>query len=279
MLSIKELEEKAAWVRKETLKLHMRAPGTRIASSLSDVEIFVSLYYGEILQFDSKNPLWNNRDRLVISKGHGAISLYPILADLGFFEINELNYISTETSFLGNIPDTGIPGFETINGSVGHGLGIACGMALALKKYKSQSKVFILSGDGELNEGSVWEAVAFASFHNLNNIIMIVDNNKMSMLGYQKEILGLEPLEEKLKAFGWYVERHPGNNLFKLHAALEKLKNDKKEKPKALIADTIKGKGIPDLEKDVLSHVRVLNRNEIERILEEWNCPNPITKL
>lgn len=270
MVDFDLLERKAIWVRKETLRLHKLAPGTRLASSLSDVEIFVALYYGGLLKFDPKNIYWEERDRFIISKGHGAVSLYPILADLGFFDKTELEKISTEGSFLGNIPDTGIPGFETINGSGGHGLGVACGVALALKRRGSANKVFVLSGDGELNEGSVWEAVMFASFHRLDNIILIVDDNKLSMLGYQKNIMGLAPFDEKFKAFKWEAVGLDGHNIRQLQSALASMKNGANGKPKVLIADTIKGKGVPELEKDVLCHVKIFNEQEMDTILGRW---------
>jgi len=264
------LEKKSKWVRTETLKLHKFAPGTRIASSLSAVEILVVLYYDNILDYDPKNVLWEQRNRFIISKGHGSVSMYPILADLGFFDLAELGRISTENSFLGNIPDTGVPGFETINGSVGHGLGIGCGVALALKRKGIDKKVFVLSGDGELNEGAVWEAVMFASFHNLNNLILIIDNNKLSMLGYQKDILGMEPLKHKFTTFKWKAECVNGHNIKQLSEALHRLNRDTSDQPKVLIANTIKGKGIPELENDELCHVRVLTEEEINRTLQKW---------
>ncbi len=270
MKSFNVLIDKAKWVRKETLKLHKRAPESRLASSMSPVEIFVVLYYGDILSYDPQNVQWQERDRLIISKGHGAVSLYPILADLNFFDKEELNKISTEDSFLGVIPDNSIPGFETINGAMGHGLGVACGIALALKRKTSSKKVFVLSGDGELNEGAVWEAIMFASYHKLHNLILIIDNNKMSMLGYQKVILGLEPLEEKFNAFGWKAQTVDGHNVEQLHTALYNLKNDDYSQPKVLIANTHKAKGVPSLEGDPLCHVKSLPANQIDKILQEW---------
>jgi len=270
MTCFKALKEKSQWVRKETLKLHKLAPQSRLASSLSPVEIFVVLYYGHILSYDPQNRYWKERDRLIISKGHGAISLYPILADLNFFSKDQLNKIGKQDSFLGVIPDASIPGFETTNGAVGHGLGVACGVALALKRKKSDKKVFVLSGDGELNEGAVWEAVMFASYHKLDNLILIVDNNKMSMLGYQKDILGLEPLEEKFNAFGWKAQAVDGHNVEELYRALNNLKKDDSRQPKVLIANTCKGKGVPQLENDPLCHVKSLTAQEIDSILQEW---------
>lgn len=269
MMPFEELQAKARWVWKETLKLHRRSPETRIASCLSDIDIFVVLYYGEILNYDAQNYKSEDRDRLIVSKGHGAVSLYPVLADLNFFDKEQLDRIGREDSFLSAMPDTAVPGFETINGSLGHGLGVACGVALGLKAKESDKKVFVLTGDGELNEGAVWEAAMFASHHRLNNLILIVDNNKMSMLGYQKEILDIEPLGEKFGAFGWKNQTLDGHNVKLLHKALSSLKNDKGSKPKALIANTRKGNGIPELENDPLCHVKILSAEKIDNILRD----------
>ncbi|MDO8557218.1 MAG: transketolase [Candidatus Jorgensenbacteria bacterium] len=259
----KLLEEKARWVRKETFKIYKISPGIRLASSLSDVEILVALYYGGVLKFDPQNPYWEGRDRFIASKGHGSISLYPILADLGFFDLKELARISHEGSFLADIPDTRIPGYETINGSLGHGPGVACGIAIGLQKKKSDARVFVLTGDGELNEGSVWEAVMFAGHHKLNNLILIVDNNKTSMLSRSKDIIDLEPLEKKFSDFGWKVVRIDGHNAMNVYETLKNLKEDTSGYPKVLIADTIKGKGVSQLESDAMSHSRVLKVEEI----------------
>jgi len=263
------LREKALWVRRETLRIHKIAPGTRLASSLSDVEVFVVLYYGKILRFDPGNTEWENRDRLIVSKGHGAISLYPILADLGFFDKAELNRVGKEGSFLGGIPDPIIPGFETVNGSLGHGLGVACGMALGLKRKRIDSNVFVLLGDGELFEGAVWEAIMFASHHRLDNLILIVDNNKMSMLGYCKDIINMEPIEDRFRGFNWDVESIDGHNIEELYIAITGLKDKDGNKPKAIIADTIKGKGVPQLENDPLCHVKSLSEGEVDNLLKE----------
>jgi transketolase len=265
----KLLKQKALWVRQETLKVHKIAPETRIASSLSDIEIFVVLYYGKLLCFDPRNIQFEDRDRFIISKGHGAISLYPILADLGFFDKDELRNVCKEGSFLGGIPDPIIPGFETVNGSLGHGLGVACGMALALKRKEIDAKVFVLLGDGELYEGSVWEAIMFASHHKLDNIILIIDNNKISMLDYCKDILCLDHLEEKFNAFNWEVKAVDGHSVEKLYIILSDFKKKVGNQPKVLIADTIKGKGVPQLEKDSLCHIKSLKEDEIDNIIKE----------
>ncbi|CAG1769550.1 Apulose-4-phosphate transketolase subunit A [uncultured bacterium] len=269
MNGIDLLARKALWVKQETVKLHKLAPGTRIASSLSCIEILVALYYGKILSFNSNNTRWETRDRFIVSKAHGSVSLYPILADFGFFEKEELKKIGKEGAILGDIPDNSIPGFETINGSLGHGLGVACGVALALKKKKLAARVFVLSGDGELYEGSVWESIMFASHHRLNNLILIIDNNKICMLDYCKNILDLEPLDDKFRTFNWATKTVDGHNIEQLCHTLTELKRDDSNLPKVLIADTIKGKGVPRLENDSLCHIKALKEDEIERIIRE----------
>lgn len=262
------LKEKARDTRKETLKLSLISPGFRVASSLSDVEIFVALYYGRILKFDPRNPRWEERDRFIISKGHGAISLYPILADLGFFDKSELQKMSQSGSFLGDIPDTRIPGFETINGALGHGLGVACGIALALKKKNSVAKVLVLVSDGELYEGAVWEAIMFASEHKLGNLIAIVDSNKRSMLGECKNIIDLEPLKNKFETFNWRTSVADGHSIEEIYNVLSGFKTCESAYPAALIADTIKGKGVPELENDSLCHIRSLKEEEIIKAMK-----------
>jgi transketolase len=264
---IEFLKQKASWVRKETLKIHKIAQETRVASSLSAVEIFVALFYGEIVKFDPANLKWENRDRFIISKGHGAISLYPILADVGFFDKEELRKVGKEGSFLGCIPDCIIPGFETTNGALGHGLGVGCGISLALKMKKANQKVFVLLGDGELFEGSIWEAIMFAGEHKLNNLIAIIDNNKVCMLDYCRNVLDLEPIDEKFRMFKWKVDTVDGHDVSKLYGSLMAFKDDKDNKPKVLVAETIKGKGVPRLEADSLSHIKSLKPEEVDVLL------------
>jgi len=261
------LQEKAKWLRKETLKIHKVSADTRLASSLSVVEIFTVLYYGNIINYKTEEPDWSGRDRFIISKGHGAISLYPVLADLGFFDHDELKKVCKEGSFLGSIPDPIIPGFETVNGSLGHGLGVACGVAIALKLKKRKEKVFVLIGDGEMNEGSIWEAIMFAGQHKLDNLILIVDSNKICMLGYCKNILDLEPIQEKLKVFKWNAKSVNGHNVSQLLDALSSLRDYRGKKPVALIANTIKGKGVSMLENDPLNHVKSLKKEDIDAVI------------
>ncbi len=261
------LQERSEWVRAETLRLHARAPETRIASSLSDVEILVALCYGGFLDSTADNQDNSERDHLIVSKAHGAVSLYPILADRGFFSLDELQRIGREDALLCPMPDCTIPGIEAINGSLGHGVGVACGMALGKRAKGLKSTVFVVCGDGELNSGAVWEAVMFAARHRLANVVLIVDNNRTSMLGRQKDILALEPLEDKFAAFGWVVRTCDGHDLDALCEAIGGLKCETRNAPKVLIANTVKGKGVPSLEDDPLCHVRSLRLEYIEEIL------------
>ena len=265
----KRLEQRANWVRIETIKIHKAAAETRLASSLSAVEIFTVLYYGKLIKFDSKNINSEKRDRFIISKGHGAISFYPILADCGYFPKEELLKVCKEGSFLGGIPDSIIPGFETINGSLGHGLGVGCGMALALKRKRRKEKVFVLMGDGELYEGSVWEAVMFAGEHRLDNLILIVDNNKVCMLDYCRKILDLAPLCDKFKVFKWNVKEIDGHNVRQLYNSLVAFKKSSNGRPKVLIANTVKGKGVSRLETDSLSHIKNLSAGEADLLIAD----------
>ncbi len=264
-----DLRQKVRWVWRETLGVHRRAPETRLASSLSSVEIFVALYYGGILRFDPADPRAESRDRCIISKGHGSICMYPILADLGFFPMEELQHVCEAGSFLGGIPDPVIPGYETVNGSLGHGLGVACGIALGLKRKGSDRSVFVVAGDGELHEGANWEAIMFASQHRLDNLHLIVDDNGISMLGRTSEIVSHDPLEARLAAFGWDCTKVDGHDVLAVQAALRQQKAQAAGKPKALIARTLKGHGVPSMENAPLSHVMSLKPEVVDSLLEQ----------
>lgn len=254
-MNINDLEKKVSWVWRQTVEIHRNTPETRLASSLSPIEVFVALYYGGILTHDPKDPLVHNRDRLIISKGHGSICMYPILADLGFFPKEELDRICKSGGILGGIPDPIIPGYETVNGSLGHGLGVATGSALALQIKNEPQNIFVLTGDGELHEGSCWEAIMFAGHHGLDNLTLIVDNNSISMLDYTNNIVSHGGFSTRLEAFGWNVETVDGHDISIVHQTLSKLKKLRSGKPKALITNTIKGRGVPNLENNPLSHI------------------------
>ena len=264
------LREKAKFIRTETLKIHKYAQETRVASSLSPVEIFVALYYGGIIKYFPDEPLNDKRDRFIISKGHGSVSMYPLLADLGFFDKCELEKVCAEGGFLGGIPDPVIPGYETVNGSLGHGLGVGCGMAVSLKTDKRPENVVVLTGDGELNEGSNWEAMMFAGQHGLDNLTLIVDHNRVSMLDFSEKIINLNPLGDKIKAFGWGIyEVGDGHDVSAVYDTLKKAIGDRNGRPKAVIVNTVKGKGVPFLEKSSLSHILTIKPDDIDKLIEE----------
>lgn len=264
-----DLRAKAYWVWRETLAIHRRAPETRLASSLSSIEIFVALYYGGVLRFNPVEPLAVQRDRCVISKGHGSISMYPILADLGFFPKEELLRVCHTGGFLGGIPDPVIPGYETINGSLGHGLGVATGMALGLSRLGGDRQVFVVSGDGELHEGANWEAIMFASQHRLDNLNLIVDNNNISMLGYTNDIVSHGSLITRFASFGWDCKEADGHDVVAMQAALLAMKANTNGKPKILVAKTLKGHGVPGLENAALSHILNPKPELIDSLLEQ----------
>ncbi|GAB2182053.1 transketolase [Denitratisoma sp. agr-D3] len=268
MMNDIELATKAKSVWLETLRVHRKAPETRIASSLSPVEIFVALYYGGVLRFDPKDPRVQWRDRCIISKGHGSICMYPILADLGYFPAEELARVCQAGGFLGGIPDPVIPGYETVNGSLGHGLGVATGSALALKSKKSDSSIFVVTGDGELHEGSNWEAIMFASHNRLDNLNLVIDNNQISMLGRTDNIVSHQSLVGRLTAFGWDCREVDGHDVAAVREALLQMKELHDGQPKALIANTKKGHGVPSLEGLDLAHVMNPNAAWLEQILE-----------
>ncbi|MDO8412441.1 MAG: transketolase [Gallionellaceae bacterium] len=265
-----QLSNKARWVWEETLKLHRRAQETRVASSLSPIEIFVVLYYGGFLRQDPRNPRWDGRDRCIISKGHGSLCMYPILADLGYFPMDELEKVCQEGSFLGGIPDPVIPGYETINGSLGHGAGVGAGMALALKRRGTDQTVYVVTGDGELHEGANWEAFMFAAQHRLDNLVVIVDNNQICMLGPTDEIVSHSDLAKKFQAFGWGVRGvSDGHSVVALSEALLECQRDESGKPQAIIANTRKGNRVPGLENAPLSHVTAIKLDLIDQLLGE----------
>lgn len=264
-----DLVAKAKWVWRETLKIHRNAPETRLASSLSAVEIYVALYYGNIVNIDPKNPRGEERDRCIISKGHGSISMYPILADLGFYPMEELNNVCKSGGFLGGIPDPVIPGYETINGSLGHGLGVGVGAALGLKTKKSPQNVFVVTGDGELHEGANWEAIMFASHHQLDNLNLIIDNNKISMLDHTDNIVTHDNLEKRLQSFGFACVTVNGHDVSSVQQALRDMKQSHLGQPKALIANTKKGHGVPKLEDMPLCHILNPKPELLDELLQE----------
>ena len=244
------LNDKSVYIRQSILEAIYHSGKGHIGGAFSCTDILVSLYYGGILKYDSKNPKWNQRDRFILSKGHAAIALYAILADTGYYSSSELRLFNSG-GLLGEHPDTNIPGIEINSGSLGHGLGVGAGMALAAKLDKKDYITYVLLGDGECYEGSIWEAAMFASHHNLDNLITIIDRNGLCIHGLTEEIIALDPLEKKFEAFGFSVTIINGHNFDEI---LSTLSSNKSKKPKLIIADTIKGKGVSFMENNASWH-------------------------
>ena len=213
-----------------------------MGSAMSLIEI-LRVLYDSFLKFNPKKPNDINRDRLILSKGHGCLALYAILADKKFFDKKILKTASKFDSILGGHPEFGkVPGVEASTGALGHGPAIGVGMAIGAKIKKLKYKIFTIVGDGEINEGSFWESSMIASKHNLDNFHVIIDYNKIQSYGKTKEVLDLEPLKNKLENFGYKVSEINGHNIVQLFNYFKKIKNNKK-KPTALICHTVKGKG------------------------------------
>lgn len=265
----RELEEKSNRVRMQTLEMCAYAGSGHIASSFSCTEILVALYYGGILRFDSANPKWNERDRFIVSKGHGAMTLYPILADLCFFAKDELSKFCQGDGILGAHPDNNIPGIEAVTGSLGHGLGLAIGLALCAKMDRKDYITVVLLGDGECYEGSVWEGAMLASHHQLNNLIGIIDRNGLSVTDFTEKSLKLSPLKDKWYSFGWDVVTIDGHSFKDIFDSFKDFRSRKSNKPLMIIANTVKGKGVSFMENNPLWHTLAPTNEQIEAARRE----------
>jgi len=255
-------------IRVQALQMIYRAKSSHIGSALSMADLLAVLYSG-ILRVDPQQPDWPDRDRFLLSKGHACTALYVVLAQRGFFPANWLDDFYQNGSHLaGHATHVGVPGVEVSTGSLGHGLSIACGMALAGKRDARAYRVFTLLSDGECDEGSTWEAVLFAPHHRLDNLIAIVDYNKIQSLGTVREVLDLEPLAAKWRAFGWAVREIDGHNLEQIERTLSLLPAES-GKPTCVIAHTLKGKGVSFMENKLLWHYRTPDREEMAQALAE----------
>jgi transketolase len=229
-----------------------------IGPSMSLVEI-LRVLYDDFLLYRPSEPFWPDRDRLILSKGHGCLALYAILADKGFFSKELLSTFASSDSPLGGHPERGpVPGVEASTGALGHGLSIGVGMALAGRIRKRDYRVVVVTGDGELNEGSCWEAISCASKHRLSRLHVFVDRNRMQCYGSTREITALEPLGQKFEAFGFDVVEVDGHDLNALGKAVANLKDADRDRPIAILCDTVKGKGISFAEHDPTWHYRFI---------------------
>lgn len=269
--SVMKLEAKANWVRKKVLEMTVKAGAGHIAPSFSCIDILVALYYGGILHINPKNPNQLSRDRFVLSKGQAAVALYAILADLGFFPKKELMTFTRKGSRLGGHPENSVPGVEAFTGSLGHGLSISAGLALAGKFNKKNYISVALLGDAECHEGSVWEAAMFAAHHRLNNLFAIIDCNGISAIDYLKKSLDIDPLEKKWISFGWEVVTVDGHSFEELLSVFRMLHFRTTDKPLAIIALTTKGKGVSFMENNPIWHYRIPMGKELVIAQRELN--------
>ena len=265
--SLQELKAVAGRIRAEVVTLSHRAGTPHLGSSMSCVDIVTAAYWGA-LNHDPRRPDDPLRDRFILSKGHAATTLYAALALRGFFPEELLSTYAQPGACLGEHPSTETPGIEAATGSLGHGLPLGLGMALAGRIQKQAYRVYVLLSDGECNEGSVWEAAMLAPAQRLDNVAVVVDFNKWQATGRSEEVMALNPLRAKWEAFGWSACEVDGHDL---QALVDRLRNvpDGSGKPVAIIAHTVKGKGVSFMEDDNNWHYRVPNAAELGQALTE----------
>ncbi len=263
----REPEELARTIRAHALRMVHAADASHIGTCLSMAELIAVLYAG-VLRVDPARPQWSERDRFILSKGHGTAILYAALAECGFFPVEELKTFCLDGGrLLGHVSHC-VPGVEASTGSLGHGLPIVAGMALAAKADAANWRAFALLGDGELDAGSNWEAMLFAAHHRLDNLVAIVDRNGIQAFGSVEDVLGLEPLADKFRAFGWAVREVDGHNVVAIGSALGQLPFED-GRPSAVIATTVKGKGVSFMEGQLAWHYRSPNDEELAAALAE----------
>lgn len=254
-------------IRKHAVEMTHLGKSSHIASILSISDI-IAVLYEEILNINPKKPKDKYRDRFILSKGHSGAAVYAALAEKGFFHVKKLKTHCANGSFLsGHVSHKNIPGVELSTGSLGHGLSVACGMAMYAKLEKLNHKIFVLMSDGECDEGSNWEAILFSPHHNLNNLIVIIDYNKLQSIETTSSTLELEPFKDKWESFGWSVFNVDGHNHRELKTYLEKSKKNKK--PCCIIAHTTKGKGVSFMENNNLWHYRSPQGDEYIKAINE----------
>lgn len=264
-MSIENLKQRAAECRKSVVQMIYEAKTGHIGGSLSSTDILVSLYF-DVMKTDPENPQWPERDRFILSKGHSVEAYFSVLALKGFFPADTLKTFSQYGSILTGHPNRKVPGVEVNTGALGHGLPVAIGMALAAKMDNKASRVYVLMGDGEQAEGSNWEGAMAAANYKLDNLVGIVDRNGLQISGSTEDVMRLESLEDKWRAFGWEticVDGHDFNALNKVFTM------EHKGKPLMVIANTVKGKGVSFMENKAAWHHGILNDEQYKTALDE----------
>lgn len=266
-----------AWlIRRHGLEMTHLSRGSHIGAIFSLAEIMATLY-ARVLQVRPQEPDWPGRDRLILSKGHAGAAVYAALAERGFFQVEELKTHYADGSRLsGHVSHKGIPGVEFSTGSLGHGLAVAAGMALAAQKDGQTHRVYCVLGDGECDEGAVWEAALIAHQFRLDRLVAVVDHNKMQSLDFCENTLSLSPFAEKWRAFGWNAIETDGHDVDALESAFDQARqNADTRKPTVIIAHTVKGKGVSFMENNILWHYRTPQGEEYDAALKELEAQRP----
>jgi transketolase len=268
-MNILDLKCKAIEIRRLLLTMIYHGKTGHTGGALSSADILTALYY-EVMKVDPQNPKWEERDRFVLSKGHSVEGYYSILADKGFIEKAELETFSQYGTRLIGHPNNKVPGVEVNTGALGHGLPVSVGMAIGLKKSGSGSRMYVLMGDGEQAEGSVWEAAMAASHYKLDNLTAIIDRNHLQISGSTEDVMALEPLAGRWKSFGWSVKEIDGNDMQAIVGSL-KASPFEEGKPSMIIANTIKGKGVKEMENVAKWHHGVPSEALLQSAMEQLN--------
>ncbi|MDE2223600.1 MAG: transketolase [Candidatus Omnitrophica bacterium] len=262
------LDARSKLLRQKIVNVFKYSRRGHVGAAFSLVEI-LRVLYDEILHFDPKNPHWNKRDRCILSKGHGCLALYALLAEKGFFDPKEMERFCLFDGILGGHPEHRVPGVEASTGSLGHGLSLGLGMALGCRYDKSPGRTFVIVGDGECNEGSIWEAAMCAGKHKLEQLTVIVDYNKHQSYSTTLEVQDMEPFADKWSAFGFAAREVDGHDVVALKEVLNKVPLEP-GKPTAIIAHTIKGKGVSFVENNLKwHHKNKVTDEEIRSLLKE----------
>jgi transketolase len=266
--NVAELEAICKSVRRSIIEMIYHAKSGHPGGSLSAVETLVTLYF-DVMNHKPEQPDWKDRDRFILSKGHACPVLYAVMAECGYTPKDQLNTLREMGSIYQGHPDMRfIPALEASTGSLGLGLSLAIGLGLAAKLDNSPSRAYVVLGDGEIQEGQIWEAAMFGSYHHVDNVCCIVDYNKIQLDGWVKDIMGLEPLAEKWRAFGWHVIQPDGHSVAGMQAAYAEAAATK-NKPTVIIAETVKGKGVSFMENNPKYHGVAPNADEYKKAMEE----------
>ncbi len=261
-----DLTTLAKSIRRSVVKMAHASHASHTGSALSIVDLLTVLYF-KVLNVSPEDPACRTRDRFILSKGHASAALYATLAERGFLDKRKLHtYYQDGGALPGHVDHTAVPGIEASAGSLGHGLALGAGMALALRQDRIDGRIVVLVGDGELNEGSVWESLMFIPHHHLTGLTVVIDKNNFQGYGASAEVLNMDPLDQKLAAFGWHVARIDGHDFSEIEAVLRRSPG---EKPLAVIADTVKGRGVSYMENVFVWHYKSPNDEQLAQALKE----------